>query len=100
MLNILKAQNADISIEDTLPCQFLSQDEMVTMGKTLNSRAYKFALKLDELRLPLRYAIMSLLSLKRVSIFNESIVSFINLLATDPKWNSSRFAEYGSYLID
>lgn len=43
---------------------------------------------------------MSLLSLKRVSIFNESIVSFINLLATDPKWNSSRFAEYGSYLID
>lgn len=49
MLNILKAQNSDICIEDTLPCQFLSHDEMVTMGKTLNSRAYKFALKLDEL---------------------------------------------------
>jgi hypothetical protein len=66
----------------------------------LNSRAHKFQLKLEELLLPLKYAILSLLSLNRVTIYNETLVAFVNSLATDSKWNSEKYAEYGGYLID
>lgn len=57
-------------------------------------------LKLEELRLPLKYAVMSLLSMNRVTIYNETTVAFVNSLAADPKWNSAKYAEYGGYLID
>jgi hypothetical protein len=78
----------------------LSKEAVVEVGKSLNSRAHKFQLKLDELRLPLKYAVMSLLSLNRVTIYNETLVAFVNSLATDQKWNSDKYAEYGGYLID
>ncbi len=70
------------------------------IGKTLNSRAHKFIVKFDELRLPLRYSIMALISNNRVSIFNETLVPFVNQLAIDKKWNSDKYSDYGSYIID
>jgi len=57
-------------------------------------------MRFNELRLPLRYSILSLLSCNRVSIFNETLVPFVNQLALDSKWNSEKYADYGSYLID
>jgi len=70
------------------------------MGKTLNSRSHKFNLLLNNLKLPLKYAIMSLLSNNRVSILSDTLVPFVNQLAYDPKWNSDKFADYGSFLIE
>lgn len=100
MLNTLRSVNPTVKIEQELPVKFLKKQEIVEVGKSLNSRAYKFGTLMDQLRLPMRYAIMSLLSLYKVSIFNETLVKFVNCLACDQKWNSDKYAEYGAYLID
>ena len=50
---------------------------MIETAKKLISRSHKFKVLLDILRLPLRYAILSLLSNHRVSIFNETLVPFL-----------------------
>jgi hypothetical protein len=100
LLNTVKSINPSIKIQDFIAVKLMTKEAVVEVGKSLNSRAHKFQLKLDELRLPLKYAVMSLLSLNRVTIYNETLVAFINSLATDPKWNSEKYAEYGGYLID
>ena len=70
------------------------------MGKTLNSRSHKFNLLLNNLKLPLKYAIMSLLSNNRVSILSNTLVPFVNQLVFDTIWNSDKFADYGSFIIE
>ena len=78
----------------------MDSTQVIDYGKQLNSRASKFMILLEELRLPLKYAVLSLLSMNRTTIFNESLVGFINSLAVDSKWNSDKYAEYGGYIID
>lgn len=96
----MKQKNPSIKIYNHLTVQILEKESIVKIGKTLNSRAHKFIVKFDELRLPLRYSIMALISNNRVSIFNETLVPFVNQLAIDKKWNSDKYSDYGSYIID
>jgi len=99
-LSVLKQMNPGLKIESKLQVQLLEKEKIIEIGKSLNSRSHKFKLVLNNLRLPLRYAVMSLLSMNRVSIFNENFIPFITTLAVDQRWNSEKYAEYGSYIID
>jgi hypothetical protein len=100
LIKTLKVLCPYIKIQEQVTVQLLDRTQVIDYGKQLNSRASKFMILLEELRLPLKYAVLSLLSMNRTTIFNESLVGFINSLAVDPKWNSDKYAEYGGYLID
>lgn len=56
---------------------------------------------MQKLRLPLRYAMISLLSNYKVTIFHENLIHFMQSLLQSSKWNDcDKYAEYGSFLID
>ena len=100
MIEVVKHKNPSVKIDNQIKVQILEKESIVKIGKTLNSRAHKFIVKFNELRLPLRYSVMALLSNNRVSIFNETLVPFVNQLAIDKKWNSDKYSDYGSFIID
>jgi len=100
-LDVIKEQSPTVKISSRFNYSLLKKAEMIETAKKLISRSHKFKLLLESLRLPLRYAVISLLSNHRVSIFNETLVPFLQLLVQSSKWNDSdKYADYGSFLID
>lgn len=66
----------------------------------LMSRSYKFYARLKKLRIQLRYSLMALLSENKVSLFNDSIITLMEVLITN-EWNSEeKTADYGAFLLD
>ena len=70
ILKTVQKENPSIKIFDSLKAQYFSKPEIVMVCKSLMSRQNKFSLLIEELRLPLRYAILSLLSCGKISIFD------------------------------
>ena len=68
--------------------------------KALRVEGYKFRDRLDKFRLPLRYAIMALLSEKKVLLFNPSLVKLMEILYEKGWNNSEEKASYAAFMID
>jgi hypothetical protein len=58
----MKKECPNMKIKNELPVTILSPDQIVLRLKQIHSLSVKFLKRFDELRLPIRYALMSLLS--------------------------------------
>ena len=68
--------------------------------KDLKSRSMRFIHELDKLRIQLRYSFMALLSENKVNLFNDSIITLMQLFV-GKEWNSDdKYADFGSFLLD
>ena len=73
---------------------------MLKEMEALVTKGLHFRHRLDQFRLPLRYALMALLSEKKVLLFNSSILKLMDLLI-EKKWNANEgLASYSAFMID
>lgn len=86
--------------ESRLNIKLMNSDELYKTFQSLNTKSEKFMTNLNLLKLPLKLAVMHLLSCGKVSIFDPFLVSFVQTLAEDVKWNCDKNAELGAYMID
>lgn len=87
-------------IKQQLQAEIMDKESAFQYLMQLLRRSVNINAKIDKLRLPLRLAIMHLLSYGKVSIFDTTFDSFISVLSSDSSWNSEKYEDYTAYLID
>lgn len=68
--------------------------------KELKNRSCRFLSLLDQLKVQLRYSVMALLSENKITLFNDSIVTLVQLLIAKGWSLTQDTADYGSFLLD
>jgi hypothetical protein len=86
-LEVIKRRNPSLKVnENSYLTERLSFDETKKELIDVVKRSELFYQTMNNLRLPSRCAIMALLSGKKVSLFNESLIKFMEHLLAQ-KWN-------------
>lgn len=100
-LNSVKLHNPCCKITaDQLKIKSIANNEIKSQIKMLAAHSLRFSALFNQLSLQLRYAIMSLLSNSKVSLFNESLLGLMKVLI-DQGWSSKQqTSDYGSLLVD
>jgi hypothetical protein len=100
-IDALKISNNSCKIsEGNLKVQNLTNNETKSQIKNLAAFSLRFSTLFNQLSLQLRYAVMSLLSNSRVSLFNESLIGLMKVLIDQGWCLKQQTSDYGSVLID
>lgn len=85
---------------DSIGVQILDKEQTLTQMKALKVRGHLFMKNINKFRLQLRYALMALLSEKKVLLFNDSLISLMERLI-EKRWNASDVnASYCAFILD